>query len=255
LGYQSRNLHRVYKQPRTTGIIPPDKKGLSVPHMSSSVRLRKWARRETSTTREIFYKENRVSHIYRWYIIWNLKKNLSSVMVSEGSSQSPQGISIGITSSQFKHANSPSTNQVHSIIVLPSKTQPLSYLFYRDFAQKFSVPCFVHTILHIPPTLLVLGLWCSSVITVSDCRLDDRGSIPGRDKGFFPIASVFRPAMRLTQSSPMGTWGSFLGSTARPGSDADHSLNPVRRSRMIRSYIFSSPSRLHGGSGTNFLWE
>jgi hypothetical protein len=41
--------------------------------------------------------------------------------------------------------------------------------------------------------------WHSSVSIVSDCRLDDRGSIPSRGKGFFPLASVSRPALRPTQ--------------------------------------------------------
>jgi hypothetical protein len=42
--------------------------------------------------------------------------------------------------------------------------------------------------------------WGISVSIVSDYRLVDRGSITGRGKGFFfPLASVSRPALRLTQ--------------------------------------------------------
>jgi hypothetical protein len=40
--------------------------------------------------------------------------------------------------------------------------------------------------------------WCSSVSIVSDYGLDDRGSIPGRDR-IFPLASVSRPALRPTE--------------------------------------------------------
>jgi hypothetical protein len=46
------------------------------------------------------------------------------------------------------------------------------------------------------------GVFVSSGSIVSDCGMDDRGergSIPGGDKGFFPIASVSRPALRPTQ--------------------------------------------------------
>jgi hypothetical protein len=42
--------------------------------------------------------------------------------------------------------------------------------------------------------------WSRSVSIVSDYRLDDLGLIPGRGKGFF-LASVSRPALRLTQPS------------------------------------------------------
>jgi hypothetical protein len=58
---------------------------------------------------------------------------------------------------------------------------------------------------------------------VSDYGLDDRGSIPGRGKGFFlqpvcPDRLGAHPA-----SSTMGTGGPFPGGKARPGRDADHS--------------------------------
>jgi hypothetical protein len=40
---------------------------------------------------------------------------------------------------------------------------------------------------------------------VSDCRLDDRGSIPGRGKMIFPLASVSRSALSLL-------WNVYRGS-------------------------------------------
>jgi hypothetical protein len=39
----------------------------------------------------------------------------------------------------------------------------------------------------------------SSVTIASDYGLDDRGSIPGRVEGFFPLASVSTPALKSTQ--------------------------------------------------------
>jgi hypothetical protein len=41
----------------------------------------------------------------------------------------------------------------------------------------------------------------------------------------------------------------------RPGRDADHSPHSVPRSRMNRTYFSSSPCRLHGGSGTDLLYN
>jgi hypothetical protein len=41
--------------------------------------------------------------------------------------------------------------------------------------------------------------WSSSIIIVSDYRLDNRCSIPGRGKVFSALASVFRPTLRTTQ--------------------------------------------------------
>jgi hypothetical protein len=38
--------------------------------------------------------------------------------------------------------------------------------------------------------------WISSVSIVSNYRMEDRGSIPGRDEGIFPVVSPSRPALR-----------------------------------------------------------
>jgi hypothetical protein len=59
---------------------------------------------------------------------------------------------------------------------------------------------------------------------VSDYELDDRGSIPGRGKGFFPLASVSRPALGPTQPPVQSVQGGpFPRGKARPGRDADRS--------------------------------
>jgi hypothetical protein len=81
-----------------------------------------------------------------------------------------------------------------------------------------------------------------NISIVSDYRWDDRGSIPGCGKGYFPLASVSRPALRPIQWVP----GVTPGGNARPRSDAYHSPLLVLRSRMNRSYILSRPCRLHG---------
>jgi hypothetical protein len=41
--------------------------------------------------------------------------------------------------------------------------------------------------------------WSSSISIVFDYRLDDQGSISGRGKGFFSVASVSRPTLGPTQ--------------------------------------------------------
>jgi hypothetical protein len=91
--------------------------------------------------------------------------------------------------------------------------------------------------------------WDSSIHTVSDYRLDDRGSIPAEEKIissslFVQIISEFH-----TASDTMGTVVPFPGSKSRPGHDPNHSPHLALRSKMIRSFFLLSPYRLHGGSG------
>jgi hypothetical protein len=62
--------------------------------------------------------------------------------------------------------------------------------------------------------------WGSSVTIVSDYRLEDRGSSPGRGKGFFSLAPVSRPVMRPTQPPIQCVPESFPEGKAR---DANHS--------------------------------
>jgi hypothetical protein len=54
-------------------------------------------------------------------------------------------------------------------------------------------------------------------------RLGDRGSIPGRSKRIFPVASVQAGPGADPASYPMGTEGPFPGGKVRPGRDTDHS--------------------------------
>jgi hypothetical protein len=54
-------------------------------------------------------------------------------------------------------------------------------------------------------------------------RPGDRGSIPGRGKGFSPILCVQTGSGAHPASCTMGTGGPFPGGKARPGRDADHS--------------------------------
>jgi hypothetical protein len=64
--------------------------------------------------------------------------------------------------------------------------------------------------------------WGSLISIVSDYRLDDWGSIPGRGKDF-PLPCVQTSSEAHPTSYPMGTGSPFPGGKARPGRDADHS--------------------------------
>jgi hypothetical protein len=77
----------------------------------------------------------------------------------------------------------------------------------------------------------------SSVSIVPDYGLDDRGSIPGRGKGF--IFCVQTGSEAHSTSCAMGTGVPFPGGKERPGRDADHSPASMPRSWMSRSYTSS----------------
>jgi hypothetical protein len=95
--------------------------------------------------------------------------------------------------------------------------------------------------------------WVSSVSVMSDYRLDDRGSIPGRGKGFF--LQFLCPNQLWGPSSLLssGYRGSCSEGKAQVGLDADHWPHLMPRSRMSSSYKSSHPWLLHGGSGTALL--
>jgi hypothetical protein len=58
---------------------------------------------------------------------------------------------------------------------------------------------------------------------VPDYGLDDWGSIPDRDRGFFSNPCIQTGSGAHPASYPMGTGGPFPGGKAQPGRDADHS--------------------------------
>jgi hypothetical protein len=59
---------------------------------------------------------------------------------------------------------------------------------------------------------------------VSDYRLDDRASIPGRGEGFSCNLCVQTSSKAHPASYPMSSGGTSPGCKARPGRDANHSL-------------------------------
>jgi hypothetical protein len=85
----------------------------------------------------------------------------------------------------------------------------------------------------------------SSVIIVSDYRLDDRSSFPGRDTGFFRY-----PPSLLSSGYKV----SFPGGKARLGRDADHLRHLTLRSKVSRSYSSSTPYSLHGEWRGSFVF-
>jgi hypothetical protein len=75
----------------------------------------------------------------------------------------------------------------------------------------------------------------SSVSIMSDYGLDDRGSIPGRGKGYFSSSLCVQTGSGAhPASSTMGTGGPFLGGKARLGRDADHS--PPSSAEVVNEY-------------------
>jgi hypothetical protein len=58
----------------------------------------------------------------------------------------------------------------------------------------------------------------SSVSIMSDYKLEDRGSIPGRDEGFFSYSLSVQTS---SEGHPMGTRGPFPGGKASRERDAD----------------------------------
>jgi hypothetical protein len=89
----------------------------------------------------------------------------------------------------------------------------------------------------------------SSVSIVSGYGLDYRTievRSPAEAKGFFSNLYVQTGSEAHPASSTMGIGWHFPGAKARPGRDADHSLQLVQSSRMSRSYTSSPSKRLRG---------
>jgi hypothetical protein len=83
--------------------------------------------------------------------------------------------------------------------------------------------------------------WGSSVSIVSDYKLDERGSIPGRGKLFISSLCVQTSSQAHPASCPMGTGGHFTGVNHGRGVTLTIRLHLVPSSRMSRSYISSPP--------------
>jgi hypothetical protein len=88
----------------------------------------------------------------------------------------------------------------------------------------------------------------SSVSIVSGYGLDDRATevrSPEKAKGFFPLASVSRPALEPTQPPVQWVLG-VLSPGLKRGRGVTLTTHPrlVPRSKMSRSYTSSPPKRL-----------
>jgi hypothetical protein len=87
----------------------------------------------------------------------------------------------------------------------------------------------------------------SSVSIVSGYGRGDRGSIPGRGKRVYPVASVSRPAVGPTQPPILGY---LPRGKARPGRGADHSLPSSTEVMNEWELYLLSPSAFMVCSGT-----
>jgi hypothetical protein len=86
-------------------------------------------------------------------------------------------------------------------------------------------------------------LWSRDTLVsiMTDCGLDDRGSIPDICRWFSSSLCVQTGSGAHPASCTMGT-----GGKARPGRDADHSSPSSAEIENERSYTSSPPRRLHG---------
>jgi hypothetical protein len=82
----------------------------------------------------------------------------------------------------------------------------------------------------------------SSVIIVSDYRLDNRGSISGRGKRICPLVSVSRPALRPTHLPVQWV------------RDADHSPQCNAEVKNKKELYSSLPWSLHSGRGQLYFF-
>jgi hypothetical protein len=90
--------------------------------------------------------------------------------------------------------------------------------------------------------------WGSSVSIGSYYRLDDRGLIPGKDR-IFPLASVYRPALKPTQP-PVQRVMRDLSPGLKRGRGVMLTTHPHLVPRLIisRSYTASLHKRIYGVS-------
>jgi hypothetical protein len=88
---------------------------------------------------------------------------------------------------------------------------------------------------------LIMNSLRNSLIIVSDYRLDDRYSMPGRGKGFF-LYHLCPDQLRGPPSLlSIWYWGSFVVGKARPGLEADQSLPYSAKVKNEKDLYFLSP--------------
>jgi hypothetical protein len=100
---------------------------------------------------------------------------------------------------------------------MPPATLPPRFTNFQPY--RYILPTPVNGIAYLPVSE---GSWGGSVSIVYDYRMYDRGSIPGRGEGFFPVASVQTSSEAHPASCLMSTRSPFPGGKARPGRDADY---------------------------------
>jgi hypothetical protein len=126
-----------------------------------------------------------------------------------------------------------------------ASTSETSVYFYRTTRRIIPEDIYIHTCCRQNVKSRIIDIlcldywsWGSTVSVVSDYRLDDRGSIPGQRHMIFPLASMSRPALRLTQ--PPIQW---VPEVLSPGLDADQSPPTAEVKNVCPSW------RLHGVEG------
>jgi hypothetical protein len=99
-----------------------------------------------------------------------------------------------------------------------------------------------------------LKYWGSSVTVVSDYKLEDRGSILSRGKGFFSSSLCVQTGSGAHPAScKMGIEGPISGLKLGRGVTLTTLPHLVSRSRMIRSYTSCLPLAPAWRSGTSLL--
>jgi hypothetical protein len=116
-----------------------------------------------------------------------------------------------------------SLNCIIAFLLLPS-SPPSEFVSVSLFHFSFS---YNHYFPYSSSTWSGFGVWWL------DYGLDDRSSIPGRERDFFSSPPLPDPA-----SYPMGAEASFSGDKAGGGGEADQSLHIVQR--LLPQYVFTA---------------
>jgi hypothetical protein len=124
----------------------------------------------------------------------------------------PHPSAVAVSNIYYRHISTMSNNcRIH-----PVTCHPLAPVFSLGLL-------YISTLHHIPTVLLhVAKSWGSSVSVVPDYRQNERGSIPGRGKGF--SSSLYVQTSSEAHPAPYnGYRGSFSRGKTRPGRHAGHS--------------------------------